>query len=76
VDAVLFNKLGYKHENVKAKVLIQAWLGLAMVKPKIGLSMLYCLGEPFKKMTERLRKLEMDYIEIVDEGFHALNKRT
>jgi len=46
-----------------------------MVKPKIGLSMLYCLGEPFKKMTEHLRKLETDYIEIVDEGFHALNKR-
>lgn len=46
-----------------------------MVKPKIGLSMLYCLGEPFEKMTERLRKLETVYIELVDEGLHALNKR-
>lgn len=46
-----------------------------MVKPKIGLSMLYCLGEPFEKMTERLRKLKTVHIEIVDEGLHALNKR-
>lgn len=46
-----------------------------MVKPRIGLSMLYCLGEPFKKMTERLRKLETAHIEIVDEGFHALNRQ-
>ncbi|MDH5459488.1 MAG: sugar phosphate isomerase/epimerase [Candidatus Bathyarchaeota archaeon] len=46
-----------------------------MVKPEIGLSMLYCLGEPFKKMIERLRKAETSYIELVDEGFHALSKR-
>lgn len=46
-----------------------------MVKPKIGLSTLYCLGEPFKKMTERILKAETVYIEIVDEGFHALNRR-
>jgi len=46
-----------------------------MVKPKIGLSTLYCLGEPFKKMTERLRKLETVYIEIVDDGIHTLNKQ-
>jgi len=71
----LLNKSGYMHEKVKVKVLVQAGLGLAMVKPRIGLSMLYCLGEPFKKMTERLRKLETAYIEIVDEGFHALNKQ-
>jgi len=44
-----------------------------MVKPEIGLSMLYCLGEPFKKMTEHLLKAETAYIEIVDDGFHALN---
>jgi len=37
--------------------------------------MLYCLGEPFKKMTERLIKAETSYIEIVDDGFHALNKQ-
>jgi len=45
-----------------------------MVKPEIGLSMLYCLGEPFEKMTERLIKAETAYIEIIDDGFHALNK--
>jgi len=46
-----------------------------MVKPKIGLSTLYCLSEPFKKMTERIIKTETAYIEIVDEGLHALNKQ-
>jgi sugar phosphate isomerase/epimerase len=37
--------------------------------------MLYCLGEPFKKMTKHLIKAEMAYIEIVDDGFHTLNKQ-
>lgn len=46
-----------------------------MVKLKIGLSTLYCLSEPFKKMTERILKAEVAYIEVVDEGLHALNKR-
>jgi len=46
-----------------------------MVEPKIGLSTLYCLGEPFKRMTECILKAETAYIEIVDEGFHALNRQ-
>jgi len=46
-----------------------------MVKPEIGLSVLYCLGEPFKIMVERLRKAETAYIEINDEGLHTLNKK-
>jgi len=46
-----------------------------MVKPEIGLSMLYCLGESFKKMTERLHSAGTAYIEIVDDGFHTLNKQ-
>lgn len=46
-----------------------------MVKPKIGVSMLYCLGESFKKMTENIPKTETKYIEIVDDGLHALNKQ-
>jgi sugar phosphate isomerase/epimerase len=46
-----------------------------MVKPKIGLSMLHCLGEPFKRMTKSLIKTETVYVEIVDDGFHALNKQ-
>jgi sugar phosphate isomerase/epimerase len=46
-----------------------------MSKPKIGLSMLYCLGEPFSKMVKRLRTVETCYIEVVDDGIHALNKK-
>jgi sugar phosphate isomerase/epimerase len=46
-----------------------------MVKPKIGLSMLYCLGESFKRMTKRLVKTETVYVEIVDDGFHTLNRQ-
>lgn len=46
-----------------------------MIKPKIGLSTLFCLSEPFKRMTERLHKAETAYIEIVEDGFHALNKQ-
>jgi sugar phosphate isomerase/epimerase len=46
-----------------------------MVKPKIGLSTLFCLSEPFKKMTENILKTAATYIEIVDEGLHALNNR-
>jgi len=46
-----------------------------MFKPKIGLSMLYCLGESFKSMTRRLIKSEITYIEVVDDGFHELNKQ-
>jgi sugar phosphate isomerase/epimerase len=46
-----------------------------MTKPQIGLSMLYCLGEPFKEMTEHILKAETTHIEIVDEGFHTLNRQ-
>lgn len=46
-----------------------------MPKPKIGLSMLYCLSEPFDKMVKRLNKVETRYVEVLDEGFHALNKK-
>jgi sugar phosphate isomerase/epimerase len=46
-----------------------------MTKPQIGLSMLYCLGEPFKEMTENVLKAETTRIEIVDEGFHTLNRQ-
>lgn len=45
-----------------------------MVRPKIGLSMLYCLGEPFNKMLKRLATVETSYVEIVDDGIHALDK--
>jgi sugar phosphate isomerase/epimerase len=46
-----------------------------MVKPKIGLSMLNCLGEPFKKMTECLPEAGTAYIEIVDDGLHELTEQ-
>ena len=48
-----------------------------MTKPEIGVSMLYCLGKPFRHMTRQLEKFggETRLIEIVDEALHALNRR-
>jgi sugar phosphate isomerase/epimerase len=37
--------------------------------------MLYYLGEPFRKMVERIPKVDTAYVEIVDDGFHSLDKR-
>jgi len=47
----------------------------SMVEPKIGLSMLYCLGEPFEKMVDAIAKTKPTCIELVDDGFHALDKK-
>lgn len=46
-----------------------------MPEPKIGLSMLYCLSEPFSKMLKELKNTQTTLIEIVDEGSHTLNKK-
>jgi sugar phosphate isomerase/epimerase len=46
-----------------------------MAKPKIGLSALCWLSEPFKKMIKHITSLETAYVEIVDDGFHTLNKQ-
>jgi sugar phosphate isomerase/epimerase len=46
-----------------------------MPQPRIGVSMLYTLGEPFEKMLKHLSKIGTKYAEIVDDGFHTLNKR-
>ncbi len=46
-----------------------------MTKPKIGLSMLYCLSQPFAKMVKRLNRVETRYVEVIDDGLHALNKK-
>jgi sugar phosphate isomerase/epimerase len=46
-----------------------------MLKPKIGISMLHTLAEPFSAMIERLATVETDYVEIVDDGLHTLNKK-
>jgi sugar phosphate isomerase/epimerase len=45
-----------------------------MSKAKVGVSMLYCLGEPFNCMVRRLGTMETRYIEILDDGTHELNK--
>jgi sugar phosphate isomerase/epimerase len=45
-----------------------------MSKAKVGVSMLYCLGEPYKKMLKHLSTMETRYIEILDDGTHELNK--
>lgn len=46
-----------------------------MTQPKIGLSMLYCLSKPFSKMVQYLANVETTYIEVVDEGLHALTEK-
>lgn len=46
-----------------------------MFKPKVGLSMLYCLSEPFSKMVRRLTGAGESYVEVLDEGLHVLNKK-
>lgn len=46
-----------------------------MGQPKIGVSMLYCLGEPFNRMVKRLSTVNTSYVEVVDDGLHALDKK-
>jgi len=46
-----------------------------MPKTEIGLSMLFCLGEPFPSLLKHLREVDVRHLEIVDEGSHALNNR-
>ncbi|MEM3699504.1 MAG: sugar phosphate isomerase/epimerase family protein [Candidatus Bathyarchaeia archaeon] len=46
-----------------------------MAKPQIGLSMLYCLSQPFNKIPTQILDAKTSYIEVVDDGFHILNKR-
>lgn len=46
-----------------------------MPKPEIGLSMLFCLGEPFPSLIKYLHKLTTRQVEILDEGLHTLNRR-
>lgn len=46
-----------------------------MSKPKVGVSMLYCLGEPFSRMVKRLGTINTRYIEILDDGTHELDKK-
>jgi sugar phosphate isomerase/epimerase len=46
-----------------------------MAKPKIGVSMLYCLPEQFSEMIAQIPQTESKYVEIVDDGLHTLDKR-
>jgi sugar phosphate isomerase/epimerase len=46
-----------------------------MVKPEIGLSMLYCLGESFDKMARQIPEVSTTCVELVDDGLHALDKK-
>ena len=45
-----------------------------MSKAKVGVSMLYCLSEPFNRMVKRLETMDTKYIEILDDGTHDLNQ--
>lgn len=45
-----------------------------MSKAKVGVSMLYCLGEPFNRMVKRIATMDTKYIEVLDDGTHDLNK--
>ena len=45
-----------------------------MSKPRIGLSMLYLLGQPFNSMVKQLGGAGTSWIEIVDDGYHMLSK--
>ena len=44
-------------------------------KPQIGLSTLFCLGEPFPSLLKHLQKVDARHVEIIDEGSHTLNDR-
>ncbi len=46
-----------------------------MPKAKVGVSMLYCLSEPFNRMVKRLSIQETRTIEVVDDGTHELDKK-
>lgn len=46
-----------------------------MPKAKVGVSMLYCLGEPFNRMVKRLGTVDTRYVEVIDDGKHELDKK-
>ena len=48
---------------------------IALVDIKIGVSMLYTLGQPFEAMLNAIPDNDVEYIEVVDEGYHALDKK-
>jgi sugar phosphate isomerase/epimerase len=45
-----------------------------VTRTKIGVSMLYTLGQPFGKMLEQIPNTRAKYVELVDDGGHELDK--
>lgn len=41
---------------------------------RLGLSMLFCLNEPLRYALKRLNHIEVEHVEIIDEGPHELNE--
>jgi len=46
-----------------------------MAKMDIGLSMLHCLGEPFSILCQRLKEVTVNYVELIDDGWHKLDQK-
>ncbi len=46
-----------------------------MFEPKFGISMLHTLAEPFNSMLKDLDRIETNYVELVDDGLHTLNRK-
>jgi len=44
-------------------------------KMRIGLSMLFCIGEPFSALLKKLNEVDVKYVELLDDGLHALSDR-
>lgn len=67
-----YGKLGYKRGKRSCRL---KRCGMDLATSEIGLSMLYCLGAPFKKMIAEIPNVQATHIEIVDDGLHALNRK-
>ncbi len=50
-------------------------MGTRLSRPEIGVSTLHRLNEPFNKAIKQITNMTVKSIEIVDDGFHALNKK-
>ena len=46
-----------------------------MSKAKVGVSMLFCLGDPFDRTLKHVGKMQTKYVEVVDDGIQALSDK-
>ena len=46
-----------------------------MSQVKVGLSMLFCLGEGFPLMLKHIEEFDTHYVELVDDGLHTLDDK-